>query len=307
MRFKRRLVGGIIASCFAVPFMPACGNDTFTSDSDAAASGDATNDVVPSESGADAGESVCSKAYLATVCADFDEPDPQTAFIYTAPSAFFTSTQVTDGGTLGIAPNGESLPNCLRSTMQSVGGLPDGGVGAMAITAGTTKPYPGSTHFKFLADIRFNAPSTLSDTVVLATFSLKDGLNGPQPSYQLIVTGGHAVLVVYYGNSTKGDIDFGPLPIAPSPWEHLAIDVQFGLGAPVTASFMSNAGSTFSWAERTDNQIEILLGLVGLQNAGTLDVSYDNVLAYALSDDGGTFDGGNFDGGTINIGDAAHD
>lgn len=302
MRSKRWLVGGIIAVCFAVPFIPACGNDTFTSssDSDATTALDSptTNDVVSNDSSVDAGDPVCSKAYLATVCADFDEINPETAFLYTTPSSFFTMNEVSDAGSLGITGNGESLPNCLSSSMHSVGGPTDGGVGAIAITAGTTKPYPASTHYKFLADIRFDAVGMLSDTIVLATFSLQNDGSGPQPSYQLLVTGGHAVLLVYYGNTTEGNIDFGPLPIAPSPWEHLEIDVDLGFLAHVDATFLTNSGSTYSWADKSDDKIAIALGLIGLENAGTLSVSYDNVLAYALDDDGGSFDASAFDADT---------
>lgn len=116
------LIAGALAATVA------CGSFSGSSDnpgdaSDAGASQDGTASEAATDGSigpgadaatADAGSQGCKDAPDAALCIDFDEADPQTAFVYGAPSGLLPAPETTGGGQVGLVDGGGvSPPNAL--------------------------------------------------------------------------------------------------------------------------------------------------------------------------------------------------
>lgn len=122
MRSKRWLVGGIVAACFAVPFMPACGSDTFTSAAPDAATNDSALDVAVPSDAADATVPVfCESKDAAIFCVDFDETDIRNAFTSGGNRGSFSRTRSSAMPALRCFETRTPNPRLTRCALKSMG------------------------------------------------------------------------------------------------------------------------------------------------------------------------------------------
>jgi hypothetical protein len=296
MRSKRWLVGGIIASCFAVPLVFACGNDTFSAAPEDASNSETSSDGTAPDSPTSVGDGAvfCTPQPTQILCADFDEVDDlRSGLTANGFTAFFATTATTDGGDIFRSANGVSAPSALDTSIVAVGT----DASAQCQTAGILDDQPDANHFRLSMSIRFDNVGDVGGpgSLELFTFALS---GAGTTTYQVVVNTGHVALAVVAGSNFEGGFDLGQVPSDKTKWLPFVVDVTIGANGKVTASLGSENGTLASSTNLTEHRPTLALGMYSSGGTGALGVSFDNVEVYADKVDAGV---------GVSVMDAGHD
>jgi hypothetical protein len=287
MRSTRLVIFGALALGSAVPFAWACGDSSFQpSSSDASIAEATTSDSTIETSVADAA-TFCNTQKNAILCVDFDESDLRSGFELGSVTTFFPALQSSGGGIVGAAEAGLSPPTALEVALPVDAGPETDAAVETAGAAGALSAVPGATHFRLEADLRFNHIGDLSNGNI-SFGGLDLGGEVAHVVYVLAVRGGHIYVDAFSPPLFYANLDLGSLPAEGPTWNHLVIDITSGTGGQISGSIDGRATvSAASLANHDEVTPTLSIGLSTMGGTGLLDMSFDNVLLFADTPDGG--------------------